>query len=755
MPQKSIVSAIKKTIGRRPERGQTWDVLARSFLTLGLFLIPLTVLPWTSEFWELPKAMVLLVTVTISGLCYGIGAFRRRTISWSTVPLDWLLIALGAIIGLSTLTSVRPWQSLVGISGWYAETLPVIAALLGLYALLGQLFRRDSDQRLAWTALLGGLGASFFLQMFQFSDRSLLMVGLPRARLFSTVAGSPTAVAVLAAIFTAGGLLFWPIARERWMRWSVIAAAVTGWLTLLLLGRPLGWAVFAIGIIIVVLAEIRRGPKANMRYIGTAIALAAAGLVVQLTGLSSHSSVPAVPEYTLGQQTSASIATATAWHRPALGSGPATWYQDFVFRRPMEYNNTAYWGTRFIKAGGEWWQFLATLGWPGLAVWLGTLLVAGASLWRLAQRRRSVWISLGLLVVVSAGVVAFFVTWSILLFVLLFAALGLLRPWLDEREPKSRPIGIGFILGFTAFVAAAIVLWYGAGRVFGSEVVFHQAQDQITAQKPIATIRGTLDRALQFNPRNGDASVFLANAYAAQTETAAQEKNYTEASKDIQLALTTMRTAINRDRENPAIYEAMNNLLNRLSPFLSDSEIQARQNFAVLRRLEPANPIHDVGYGQTLMISRGKLLAATTVTDADKKLAARYLDAALNAYAESLKKKPDYFQALFARAQANAAADNNEQALAEYRSLSSAYPTIAVLWDQEGLILFKLKRTADGTAAFERAISLDSKTATYYLDYAQALIDNGDTAKAKDILNLGLKAIPNQADLQSKLSGLK
>lgn len=731
-----------------------WEIAAKIALTLGIFLIPLLVGSWTPDRWEVHKTILLLAVVTIGWFCFFLSQFRRPTVSWRWHPLDWLVLGLGASALVGTATSMSPATSLFGLQGAYAETLPVILSFVSIYFLAARLFRTSAERFIVWAALLGGIGFSLLLQLFQFSDFSLLPAALSSSVLFSTMSNSSLQVAILAAIVGTVGLLLWPNTKERWSKVGLAMIVTIGWLSMLFLSQAVAWAVFAVGMIVVVIGQTGRPAQASMKLVMVAVALAAVGMLSQFLKVSTYTNLPSTAESTLRQSTSAATAFSAVLERPVLGTGPNTWFDAFVFYRPLSYNNDVQWSGRYLRSGAEWSQVLATQGVAGLSLWIGIILIAGWEMWRRMKRGFSFTLLAGMFIVLVVALTMFLTTWSFTLLAVIWVTLGLVRAKLSEGESKELTTKNSIpAVGFALTVILAIVVWYPAARVYGSQMFLQRAQTQIDKQASAATLIKTLGTAVRYDSHNLDAGVLLANAYVLKIQEDLQANNIPAAQKDLTDAQSAARAAVKKNPVNPAAYEAENNILNSLATYLPNPEEQANENFAKLRELEPANPIHDVGYGQTLLVIRARA-AANTATPANPDQQAKLLARAMQAFNQALEKKSDYLQARYARADAEMTAEQYRAALDDLEQLTNASPAVSVFWASKGMALAKLDQLDQAKAAYEQSLKLDDQDPNTYLGYSEILNAAKLKDEAKAVLERGVKAIPGNTDLTDAVAKL-
>lgn len=752
------VQQVKNLIGvSQTDPGLQWENVAKSAICLAMLMVPLLVMTWTNDTWELHKLTILLLLMTVAGCAYFVASLRRGSFRWTWHPLDVVVLLLAAMAVIGTFVSVDWWQSLGGVNGWQSHTLPAVLGYVGLYFLIAKTFRTAHDRMIGWISLLTGVGVALLLQMFQYSDASFLPASLAKIPLFSLFGSGLAGGSIMAAFFGGAALLFWHQAKERWQRVTIIAGVTLSWLILLLLGQPIGWAVFIIGMVAVVVQQSRRGTT-SMAMTITALALAIAGMVAQFTHLAEYSSLPIQPDVALDQSTSMSVAFQAIWHRPVLGTGPATWFQDFVAYRPASFNQHPEWNVRFIQAGGEWWQIVATKGIVGLGLWWAIMGLATVMLWRQWQQTFAPTVMIGLFWIAAMFLAGFVVTWSLPAMVILWAIIGLNRaaimPW---AKLKATPITPGLYGLGTALVLLAIIFWIPAAGVYASEVALHGAHISINRldsgatrqanQNILAAAEKKVLNALRLNTRNIQARSFLANLYATDAGIAAQDNKASEVTALTGKTIAQMDQAKRDSHGNPAVYETDNNILNSLSGLIPDVITRAQANFRTLQRIEPSSPIHDVGLGQTLMLERGQL------TSADAGRQAGLLQEAIAAYTKAIEKKPDYLQAVFSRALAYVEAGQYDQALTD---LTHATPTNAAelsdILTQKGVVLTKLKRYTDAAGILDQAIRANSTNTRAYLAAAANQAAAGDKAKAKTLIEQGLQNIPGDDELTAALA---
>lgn len=744
--------AVKNSRPKKNDPGLAWDNAAKTLVCLVFLMTPLIIGWWTSDLWESHKLLFLLLAVSAGWLCYWVAILQRGTIAWNWASFDWLVVGVVVMTGISTAASIRPLQSFVSPSGWYGDTLIALIALVGLYILTSQLFRRRHDQVLGWSSLLSGLVITTLLQLFQFSHFSLWPLGAPRQLFFNSISNSTVHLSVIVAMVGSAAMLGWAAAQERWMKLVMMAGVAMSWIALVFIAQTAGWAVFALGMIVVVLSQARPAVKANTGLVGLAVGLATLGMIAQFTTVTRFSSLGSVREPQLDARTSLATVGQTWLHHSLLGSGPATWYYDFVSDRPLSFNSSPWWNLRFTQAGSQLESLVATTGIFGLIAWAALLIVSALRLWRQWQKKGGALSALSLLVTLTILLSAFFSTWSLVLLMVFWATLGLSRAAESTAEPKSLGVWSGLSFALTAMLVLAWM--YPAARVYASDIITQQAFKAINRTEPIAQVQSRLQRALNLNPHNLSAVNLLANSYVVELKLGLQKSDSSQTQVLTQKIARELDRMIKIDPKNPVPYEIGNNILSDLTGIIAEVELQAQKNFQTLRRIEPTNPVHDLGYGQTLLVERSIILSKKTVTDSDTSLAKKLVTDAITAFDQAIQKKPDYLQAHLSRVDALEAAGRYTEAVAEVQPLLAANPKIAVLWLARASALSLLQRPDEAVKDYDQALRLDPNNPIIYLAYADHFHRANDVAKVKEILQRGLATLPGQAQLQQALQSL-
>jgi tetratricopeptide (TPR) repeat protein len=390
---------------------------------------------------------------------------------------------------------------------------------------------------------------------------------------------------------------------------------------------------------------------------------------------------------------------------------------------------------------------LLMLGLFGFSMWIG---------WMAWQKTGDAWALLGLIASVFVFLSGWFTTWSFVMIVVFWVSLGLTRAGLLElQKAKTQPYAPFQMLAEVAIIFLAIFACIPMTSILSSDVATRNAQrwfDTIVVgkttenAKAISQATAWLQRAVRWDEHNNTALLLLANTQAIQVKQDVDQNNLTDAGVALQAMQTTLTTATQRFGRDPITYETANNLLNILSSVLQNAVTDAKKNFAALRSIEPNNPIQDVGYGQVLMVERGQLLG--TQSTADEQKAESLLTEALASYDAALAKKATYFQAHYAKAQALVSGERYQEAIDEMPlDQTAAASQVALTYQVRAQAYAGLKKDDLAVASYKSAINAYSKDSLTYILFSEYYKKQKKTTEAKKVLEDGLVALPQDAQL--------
>ena len=183
------------------EQETVYKKLSRWLLIVGIFLLPLFFLPWTTSILELNKQFILLILAGGVLILWLLHVVVSGQLSWRTNPLDKGVVALLLAVSLSTIFSLARFKSLFGLAGSLSDALVTVVALSIFYFGMINVFDDKGSRARAvlgyslFAVLLYGVLNMFGLSIFRYFDISIFSFAASKA--FNTV-GSINSLGMIA-----------------------------------------------------------------------------------------------------------------------------------------------------------------------------------------------------------------------------------------------------------------------------------------------------------------------------------------------------------------------------------------------------------------------------------------------------------------------------------------------------------------------------------------------------------------------------
>ncbi|MBI2607295.1 MAG: tetratricopeptide repeat protein [Candidatus Doudnabacteria bacterium] len=343
---------------------------AISWSLVGLvFLLPLLVLPLTSELREFNKQSLLFLGVVIMLGIWVIKILTTRSVSWVKTSLDYIVLAFLGLYLVSSLFSIDKASSFLGYYGRFTGSFLSVLALVILYFLIVNNVRtRQLTQKLIkWLAISSGIVVAYgFLQ--------LVGVYLIRAGFAQSNNFNPIGSLVGLSIFTAITLL---IVQWLWMndhsenklkKLAYAGLTIIGLLVMFLVNAFVAWLVLGLGMIVflalgMILTDqkqsVRVGPNwfwRPMILLVVSILFVAFQFLPQ--SLNPRNLVPSSLPIEIQLSNSATMelvgnSLSGGAKQAILGSGPGTTGIAFGNIKPQALNKTVVWSLNFDRASTE------------------------------------------------------------------------------------------------------------------------------------------------------------------------------------------------------------------------------------------------------------------------------------------------------------------------------------------------------------------------------------------------------------------
>ncbi len=739
-----------------------YPLIIRVSLGLTIGLMPIVYFTRLPEWWEWPKAFILYAGVTVALVGWLVWSLKRRRLMARFGWFELILLGLLAMGGLSTIWSVQPYVSLVGQTGTQADTL-VSLFFLGALAWLLKTTTPPSAVRWYLYIWLGSFSLVVLGSLLQIGGVPV-WPGANLGRTFEPTGNSATIFALFSAIIF---LTAWHIRRTTTAKLFrlLFDLLLAGCLVLFIyLDRPYGSLMLMTGAIVLTVfgppdklaSVIRRRIRIDWR-LAAAFIIALTVLFVDVQGLAKTGPIV---DTSLPSGTSARIAWNSFKHQPILGTGPATFYYDFVSYRPASYNLSALSELRFTKASNYWWQLAATWGLLSLIlfIWLMSLGISRA-LYQTAPTRQIsnqlspqpigwllLWLSLSLFL--TAG--------NLVLLVWLWASLGLAMAGQSSSNRDSWPERPAWL---TIPVAAVILLgliigWYGLTRVWAAPFYIHQASQAVSATRPIPEVRELIDRAIKLDPWQASYRLRLAEVNIVEAQLLANQAN-PDKNKIItaaQAGIDAGRAAERLDPKNPAVLETSIQFYQGLQGIVAGVNQVTAEFYRRLSELEPNNASTYVEWG------KAELLAAQESMNSDDQTnnqSAELVKSALTHFETALTLKPEDVDALYHQALSYELLGDRAKAKTMLKTLAQAYPN-------EPDILFEIGRQErldnnldEALRLLTKALELAPKSAPIRLELASAYEAQGNLDAALTELKLVQTVQPDNEQLKQRIADLE
>lgn len=739
-------------------------------------LIPITFLPWTFEVFEFNKQFLLLgVGVALLAAWVGAAVLERHARPARSM-LNWAVLALVAVLAVSTAFSVDKVTSILGFYGRFNGGLMSTLAYVIYYFLVLQVARREGQLRwLVGSWLVGvGLGA-LVLVLYLFGLHLFLFFPAGQGNSFSPLGSSLNAVVLILAASLPLGLFMARGGRTTITRSLSLAFSVLALVTIFLVDYQLGWVALLTASALWLGLVFWKNETVGFQWTivpALALLLVVIGWPVNTAQFTGRT-IPV--EVNLSLPASWQIAYQNARTSPLIGTGPETFIFGFSKFKPDRFNDSDFWAFRFDKSASELSQSLATTGVLGLAAYLAVLVVGLWLAWRaIAKRSHEDWYLRAAVavafVVLVVGDVFYFANTT--LAVMLWLTLGLLASFsaASERELtfKSSPrTSFLFSFGLAVVVLVAAGVWVGLVRFWTADYAYAQAQSATTLDQALVSMQ----TAVTSNPwrdtyRVGLAQVYLALANqqaklpAADTD-AKRKDQLSQLQQYISASIAAARSATDLSRENVFNWESLGSIYRGTVPYARDAEAFVISSFQQAIKLEYSNPaLHtELGKAYLLSASRGRQGAAASAdATAKAKLesdAAANLAKAIEQFKVAIQIKAQYTPAHFNEALAYELGGKVDEAIAKLESVRSYNPTdVDVLYELGSLYYGKAEYDL-AQSAFSTIIGLVPNHSGAHYGLSLVYQKKGEKDKAVAELEKVVELNPDNQQVAQQLDALK
>lgn len=297
-----------------------------------------------------------------------------------------------------------------------------------------------------------------------------------------------------------------------------------------------------------------------------------------------------------------------------LGVGPESYINAFTQFRPADYNMLPQWNIRYVTARNEVLQIVTSLGIIGLVTYLFFVLMMVKLLFPLKEETRPFAIiiltTLVFQLVFPASYVQMILLYTSLLFVTAFLkakkdervtdmilhmfAVRLIAP---EKEQKPATENASVILAYAATLVVVVGFGVSAfflGKAYASEIIFYQSL--VAAQKNDGLKTYNLQaQAVALSPSNDRFRRSFASTNFALAKGMAENPDLTDADREnvsglIQQAIEQGKVAVSLDQGKTANWETLSSIYRNLIGTAQGADQWAIASIVQAIRTEPTNP---------------------------------------------------------------------------------------------------------------------------------------------------------------------
>lgn len=590
----------------REEPAERFNRVTIWILRILVFVFPFFVLPWSSLPLESMKAY--LVT---AGAFAVLILFALSSLFSSKIVIRFHPILLGSLAFLITATisalfSGSGRTAFLGIGGREMFSVLSILALTLVTVLVTAATRKKSD----WSALIlagsAGIAVAGALELLQLSGRFPYMFAFTHQRIWSSL-GTPKIFVFISAMGVLISLLCLRLEVRKKITLPFVSCLLFLLIDLFVLLRIDfygAWLMLALGLLIFSILSFF-GEAKNLlwqRYLPMALFIFS--MVFTMAGSPIRQNL--IPEFQLDPDTSWDVTFKSLKGHFLFGTGPGTFEFSYSRFRPVEFNSSERWNTRFDRPGTNLLTLLATTGIIGFLSWAAPFLIL---LWALFQRViKKGWKDnlpfVCSVVVFIIFISSFFFASNFVLSFYLALSLGLSAAVLgkdfefyDQSSTRARLIKKMIFILILIFAVRGIA--YEVKAMAGEHKLGKGLNPAYSLSQRYAYLKASQKLA------GGEPRVLRAYARAALQSANEEAKNQNVDTKKVQELLGSATAAVKRATEiEPADVDnwmTLGAVYQNLLPFVEGSGEWVVRAYSEALDREPTNPLPHVEMGKSFI----------------------------------------------------------------------------------------------------------------------------------------------------------
>ncbi len=627
---------------------------AISFLLLLVAgLTPLLFLNQTTEFFEMPKLIFLLVTTLVILGLWIFSSIVKGKIAIVRTPLDIPLLLLLAIIIVSTYFSPTRSAAIYGnfprVHGSAVSFVTYILLYFVAVSHLRSLVRIKSLIYILYASgtLVAVITLLSFFQLFLPFDFAKVVNFTPTGSSFATIAFLLLLLPFpLLSILNQNDYLPLPIALALTILFGITIALIGSLSTYIAL-----LIVFALCFFVSKPQQVRRTFALFLVPIIVVGAVLVLAYVPFPGGLNKLQQMEAnfPKEIQLPFAVSWKITASAFRDAPFVGTGPSTYLFDFTSYKPVEFNLLKFWNFSFDTAYNEFLQVLGTLGILGFSALIIVCLVIFNISWRNLSLDNSdahqdtTHVLLPALAITGLLTIILFAIHATTLVSLVITLLMLATMMAAQRSIRERVVELSMgikasttsrqfdllpIIIFIVYLIIVIPTLYTTFNVVAAD--YYHRQALLQANKSGTLTYQYLQKAESLNPQvdlyrvdMSQTNFALANAIVAQKGPTNASATGSLTVQDKQTIQTLLAQAINEGRVSTALsprssrnWEVLASIYRNITGVAQNALVFALDAYGRAIQLDPLNPVLRLNVGGIYYAAKNYDLAIRFFTDA-------------------------------------------------------------------------------------------------------------------------------------------
>ncbi|OGL72078.1 hypothetical protein A3C17_00080 [Candidatus Uhrbacteria bacterium RIFCSPHIGHO2_02_FULL_53_13] len=684
-------------------------------------LLPVAYVPGAAELFSPIKHALLVVAVAVGLFGWSIHVYRQR--AWTLRHCVWIWLPVLVLIGVivSAIRSPSGYVAWVGIGSLSFTSVIPLFAFVGLYALVVHVGdHRASLRALCYGLLLGGAltGVVATLALFNviptvWAPSSLSPTGTPESLTLFLSLLSVLALGIWIVDDHDDTDVWLPTRAWRFMHWPVwIVLWATTVVWLLATDTVLTQIVLLVGSGALVALGLYQ-PNRFVKPLRMLALMVAFGLSLVLLLVPSPFTGRVSPEIGLNLRAAGRIATSALSNEGWLfGSGPGSYFYDYLQYRPVEIVRSSFWALPFDHSFSYFldiaatWGLVPTLAYAACILWV---------LWRLVhallvRRTHEHWQTLAVLGSVWLMAVASQIIYAsdVVLMTLFWIMTGLVVAHTVSRRRTITFVsnarvalvssGLFVATGIVAVLGVSAMLQWVAASAFVSAAERH-------SDEPNRADRLLL-RAIRLNPWDANALRMHALVHVRIAEQMSDDEAPEAVQQRVQWAINDINRAIQLEPRNVQSHEVRRAISSSLGRMVVGADQAATQSALVAASLDPNNPVRWQRVAESYLVMATN--ARRTIVDEEERAVTvqGLLAEAERSIETAIDKKPNYAPSYYTRGLVYEQQGRLDEAIAQLFAIVANTPNDSILRFELGVLHLRQGAFEKARMDFETAVSL-------------------------------------------------